>query len=332
MEIINGTLNDATFHLFDEVLDEVYGSFPQYRNFVQKVNPHRAYQYHVVLEDGKAIARCVSYINEEIIYKDEYFFLFGNFECIHDQKVANFLLDEVEKVAREHAKNVLIGPISGSTWYDYRIALPSTNPVFFTEFFTPPYYKEILNVAGFSNLASYKSTHASHYEVDEKKLEKCRKMFEEKGIVLRPIDLNNFEKELEYIFQLSLEGFKNNFLYSSITREEFFEKYLPLKQIAHPSTIYLAFEADTCVGFTMSIANMYNKKQLVMKSAARLPGFKYNGLGTYFNEITKKGAKEMGYEELIVAFLIDDGVSERTFSNANDNEAYREYEILMRRF
>ncbi len=39
MEVINGTLNDATFHLFDEVLDEVYGPFPQYRNFVQKVNP-----------------------------------------------------------------------------------------------------------------------------------------------------------------------------------------------------------------------------------------------------------------------------------------------------
>lgn len=330
MELISGKIGDANYHLFDEVLEQVYEPYPHNKTFVQKVNPYAASEYYVVLKDGEPVARCIVYKNDAMIFENESPLVFGNFECINNKSVAQLLFSIIEK--KGEGKNI-IGPISGSTWYDYRIALPSQNPIFFTEFYTPPYYKELLSAIGFNCLQSFKSTHALSYEVNEKKLLQCEKLFHDKNIHIRNLDLLNFEKDLDHIFQVSLAGFKNNFLYSPISREEFMAKYLPLKPIANPSTIFLAFDGEICVGFSMCLLNLYNKekKQLVMKSAARLPAFRYNGLGTYFNELIKKGAKESGYEELIVAFLIDDGVSENTFSSANDNVSYREYELLIKR-
>jgi hypothetical protein len=330
MELINGTIGDNNYHLFEEVLTEVYAAFPHYISFVHKVNTHLASQYHVVKLNGKAVARCVSYNNENLIHKNSNPFVFGNFESINNQEVVDFLFYELKKIAQAKNKKNMIGPMSGSTWYDYRIAVPNDNPLFFTEFFTPPYYYELLHKVGFTCLAKYKSTHSKSFGVDERKLEQCNKLFHEKNVIARNLDLNNFESDLEHIFQVSLEGFKNNFLYSPITRKEFMRKYLPLKSLIDPATVFLVFDGEECVGFSMSLLNLLNKekKQLVMKSAARLPGYKYKGLGTWFNELTKSGAKQRGYEELIPAFIIDDSISERTFSNSNDSVLYREYELL----
>lgn len=330
MEFISGKIGDSNYHLFDEVLQEVYTSYPQCAALAHKVNPNLAEQYHVIKFNDKVVARCVSYINEKLIYENTNPFLFGNFESINNQKVVDFLFSELKRIALSKGKTTIIGPMSGSTWYDYRIAIPNNNPLFFTEFFTPPYYNEILQKTGFSCLAKYKSTHATTYEVDEKKLEQCNKLFNEKGVTVRNLDLNNFEKDLEQIFLVSLEGFKNNFLYSPIAKEEFMQKYLPLKQLIDPATVFLVFDGEKCVGFSMSLINLLNKekKQLVMKSAARLPDYKYKGLGTWFNELTKRGAKQRGYKELIPAFIIDDSISERTFSNSNNSVLYREYELL----
>lgn len=330
MEFISGTIGDSNYHLFDEVLTEVYAPYPQCAALVHKVNPQLAEQYHIVKLDGKSVARCVSYVNEKIMHEDSNPFIFGNFESINSQVVVDFLFSELKKLAQEKNKKNIIGPISGSTWYDYRIAVPNSNPLFFTEFFTPPYYYELLHKAGFSCLAKYKSTHSKSYEVDERKLEQCEKIFNAKGVFIRQLDLSNFERDLEFIFQVSIEGFSNNFLYSPIPHEEFMQKYLPLKPLIDPATVFLVFDGEKCVGFSMSLLNLLNKekKQLVMKSAARLPDYKYKGLGTWFNELTKSGAKQRGYEELIPAFIIDDSVSERTFSNSNDSVLYREYELL----
>lgn len=330
MELISGKIGDANYHLFDEVLTEVYAPYPHYISFVHKVNTHLARQYHVVLLNGKPVARCISYDNENLIHENSNPFIFGNFESINNQEVVNFLFAQLKTIAQTQNKTNIIGPMSGSTWYDYRIALPNDNPLFFTEFFTPPYYYDLLHNAGFTCLAKYKSTHSKSYEVDERKLHQCESIFNEKGVTIRQLDLANFESDLEHIFQVSLEGFKNNFMYSPITREEFMQKYVPLKALIDHVTVFLVFDGEKCVGFSMSLMNLLNKekKQLVMKSAARLPDYKYKGLGTWFNELTKSGAKQRGYQELIPAFIIDDSVSERTFSNSNDSVLYREYELL----
>ena len=79
-------------------------------------------------------------------------------------------------------------------------------------------------------------------------------------------------QELALIGQFSIEAFKENFLYTPITVEEFVMKYHRLGQLLVPRLVLLAVDKkDTLLGFILGIPDMFSEDRtgLIVKSPAR---------------------------------------------------------------
>ncbi|PIY11666.1 MAG: hypothetical protein COZ18_03435 [Flexibacter sp. CG_4_10_14_3_um_filter_32_15] len=112
---------------------------------------------------------------------------------------------------------------------------------------------------------------------------------EDESIIIRKIDLDNFEKELENLFPFVSSLFEQNFLYTPISLESFKEKYLPIKPLINADYVLIAEHEKNnkteIVGFIFCYPNLYSsiysqdEKQLICKTIGRNQDDFYKGLG-----------------------------------------------------
>ena len=273
----------------------------------------------VVKESNKVLARAgLIYANNRA--------QIGFFEAINDIKAVSFLFDEIKKYAKSKGYNYLIGPINGSTWKKYRVTLPSNNPPFLLDNYNKPYYAELFEQCGFETIANYTSSVCRNLNRDYSRLEKFKKIFEQKGVKIRKFDSNNFERDIRKIYDVSIKSFVNNFLYTPIEFEEFYKMYEPVKSFLNPEWVLIAEnEKDESIAFIFGFDNLYNRseKSLIIKTLAQIPEYKYRGMGSYLTEFMHKKAKDAGYDNIIHALMHENNVS----ANILSDELYHEYKL-----
>lgn len=273
----------------------------------------------VVKESNKVLARAgLIYANNRA--------QIGFFEAINDIKAVSFLFDEIKKYAKSKGYNYLIGPINGSTWKKYRLTLPSDNPPFLLDNYNKPYYAELFEQCGFETIANYTSSVCRNLNRDYSRLDKFKKIFEQKGVKIRKFDPNNFERDIRKIYDVSIKSFVNNFLYTPIEFKEFYKMYEPVKSFLNPEWVLIAEnEKDESISFIFGFDNLYNRseKSLIIKTLAQIPEYKYRGIGSYLTEFMHKKAKDAGYDNIIHALMHENNVS----ANILSGELYHEYKL-----
>ena len=152
--------------------------------------------------------------------------LIGHFEA-HDAGSAQVVVAEACAVLAAHGVRRVLGPMNGSTWGRYRLALPgegavaSESPSFLGEPVNPVEYPEWFEAAAFEVVARYES------RVDESPHEPAadaRELAERvarAGIRVRTLDPTCFSAESRVLHELSLAAFADNLYYTPIAWEEF---------------------------------------------------------------------------------------------------------------
>ncbi len=248
------------------------------------------------------------------------------FEAEDNIEAVKFLFDEIKKYAKEKGYNYLIGPINGSTWKKYRVTLPSANPPFLLDNYNKPYYAKLFESCGFETIANYTSSISKNLDRDYSRMEKFGKIFEKKGVKIRNFDPQNFDRDIHKIYEVSVKSFVNNFLYTPIGYDDFYKMYEPVKNFLNPEWILIAEnEQDQPVAFLFGFDNLYerNKKSLVLKTLAKIPEHKYNGIGSYLIELLHYKANLNGYDNIIHALMHENNVS----ANILSGELYHEYKL-----
>ena len=126
------------------------------------------------------------------------------------------------------------------------------------------------------------------------------------------MDLGRFEEDLDKIYDLSREGFRDNFLYTDLPRDVFKSMYQRVRQLVDPEFVLLAEDADgTLLGFIFALNNVYEprKRSLIIKTVAVRPGSRSRGVGTLMVEIIHRKAFEQSYDEIIHALMHQDNTS-----------------------
>ena len=161
---------------------------------------------------------------------------------------------------------------------------------------------------------------------DYSRLDKFKKIFEQKGVKIRKFDSNNFERDIRKIYDISIKSFVNNFLYTPIEFEEFYKMYEPVKNFLNPEWVLIAEnEKYESIAFIFGFDNLYNRseKSLIIKTLAQIPEYKYRGIGSYLTEFMHKKAKDAGYDNIIHALMHENNVS----ANILSGELYHEYKL-----
>lgn len=259
------------------------------------------------------------YQNPNLKYKGKTTLCIGNYECVDDVEISFQIVDFCRQKAKQLEAEFLIAPMNGSTWNEYRFLDFDTNEsleqslekAFFLEPIHQKYYANQFLEANFEPISSYFSFLDTEMNYGNTETLKQKKRLENENVIIRNIDIENFETELERLFPFVSELFKDNFLYTSISLESFKDKYLPIKPLIHPNYVLMAEHKNEVVGFIFCYPNIYstNQKQLVCKTIGRHHNDFYKGLGHVMTHKVARQAKKDGFSAFIHAFMIKDSLS-----------------------
>ena len=306
--IITTMPSRKSFTSFEKVPFEIYK-----KEALEQVTLHKLEKEYlevclVVLTDKRPVARLGIYLNPHLLIDGKTVATIGAYESVDDAKYWRPMLTKALQISKEKGCTSVIGPMSGSTWNDYRFLEPEdtkSNDLFFGEPYNHQSYPRHFKEFGFEKIQSYcslidQTPSFKGFSVEESKLN-----FERKGFVFRSINLNAFEEDLKKIHAFSNTSFKNNFLFSPIDQEEFLRKFLPLKNSMHPSFVLFAEYKKELVGLVLSFHDYNSKKikRLVLKTLVRKKGEKYKGIGKMLSYMVVKEAREQGYQDIIHALM-----------------------------
>jgi len=302
---------DSDFHLFENLPKRLYPADSIRHRQQDTVSDDFLTACYVAVENGEAQARVALYGNPALTYKGRHAFSIGNYECVDDPGIASALLEHVaQELAQPGA--VLIGPMNGSTWENYRFSLDHNAPNFFLEPYHHLYYNDHFLAAGFAPVSHYSSNLDTRLSFDFTDVLQREEELLERGMIIRGIDVNNFENELQKLYGFISGSFAGNFLYTPADREAFSKKYRQAAAIIRPEYVLIAEDGKGEVtGFIFCYDDLFNtaEKSLVIKTLARKQSDEWKGLGQILANRVIRLAKARGYASIIHAFMISEGVS-----------------------
>jgi ribosomal protein S18 acetylase RimI-like enzyme len=223
-----------------------------------------------------------------------------------DREAGVRLLDSVMSRAVHHDLKRILGPMNGSTWARYRLAMsPAPEaPPFLGEPLNPAAYVEHFTTAGFAPVAHYVSTVGPLAAKEPDRAGERAARMAEKRVVISPIRLTDFDAELRLLHAFSQRAFAGNPYFTPIDADAFVAMYTPLERILDPSLVLLARAPDgTLAGYLLAYPDPMGPGRLVIKTLAVDPAWRSFGLGTHLTNLVRRSAYERGHRQVIHALM-----------------------------
>jgi GNAT superfamily N-acetyltransferase len=237
-----------------------------------------------------------------------------------------FLTDCVHYIRERNPGRPIIGPMNGNTWMKHRLIIESNGrPAFLMEPIEPTSLLEKFQSAGFNILSRYSSSVIDLTD-EQPSFDRVKEIVSKQGIKIRQIDMENFERDLEKIYDLSLAAFSNNFLYTPLPKSAFMHSYVSAKDRIDPEFVLLAFKDETLIGFLFCMPDI-DPDTLTVKTLATSPDHRAAGLGTLLVAQAHQRAKDKGYNEAIHALQYESNSSLR-ISQRFSAVRFRTYGLL----
>jgi GNAT superfamily N-acetyltransferase len=292
----------------------------------------------VAWRGDEPVARCSLQVVESLHGVPGRSGLIGHYEAADAEAGIALLRHAQFRLASADVERVL-GPMNGSTWARYRLALPSMPgdpafdpPVFMTEPQNPFDYPEQFAAAGFSVAARYESRIDVNPGAVRLGAAALRDRLLLRGITVRPLYPDRYDDELEAIFALSRAAFAGNLYYTPIDLATFRSMYLRLRPLIDPDLVRLAHDAaGRLVGFLFAFPDPFSAvdgrpTRVVAKTGATTPDARRFGIGMHLLDQVRELACEKGYQAVIHALMHVDNTSVKS-SSRHESLLFRRYAL-----
>lgn len=280
----------------------------------------------IAYENVTVVGRAAAMIHPSISYNGLRTGLIGWYECIDNDGAAESVLSAVCDYLINNGCDWVIGPINGTTWNRYRLTVPSENRPFFLENYHKEWYFRQFNNNNFTTVASFYSSKIPLFESTNERIAHFEQTLEKKGVRIRNFRIEQFEEEIEKIYKVCIQAFKNNFLYTPIEFVSFNKMYEKVKGILDPSLVKIAEDCNgEPSGFLFAVPDLFDpqRSSAIIKTVAVVPGRTFQGLGTYLGVCTHKEMLQKGYTSVIHALIHESNISGNILSK--DGAVYRRY-------
>lgn len=291
--------------------------------------PHRLF---LQSDAGRPTARVAAMVTDRR-WRGRRIGMLGLYEaCEHaPYRAIRQLLDAACGYLAEHGCGAAIGPINGSTWYDYRFAVPGGGNTFFMDTANPDEYPGQWLQAGFAPVEHYRSTVIERVGFSFGRLEKFGRRLQERGICVEPVCAQTFTSVLPEIHQLCLHAFAANPFFSEIGYAAFADLYQLAGAILDPRWALAARDGTgRLVGFAFAFPDLLDqaRRSLVVKTVAVRQDGSARGLGAWLTERLHRNAWEAGFDRIYHALMHDANSS--VHIHRASARPYRSYVLLGR--
>ena len=219
-----------------------------------------AMQSWVAYKNSKPIGRITGILNHSHnqLFNENIAF-WGFFESDESIATAEALFAEVEKWAKNLDVTAIRGPMNPSINSEcgLQISAFDTKPyVMMTQ--NPAYYPKFVDKLGYSKV---KDLHAWLIDSDKMSVkpefvQKLKELQLAKAITIRHIDMKNFDKDIQILFQLSNDAWEKNWGFIPFTSAEFKVLAKDLREIIVPEMIYILEMGGKPVAFSVWIPDI----------------------------------------------------------------------------
>ena len=223
---------------------------------------HAEAEYFIAERGGEAVGRIAAISNRlhNETHGDRVGF-FGFFESVNDQAVADALFSAASDWCRALGHDVLRGPASFSVNDECGLLVDgfSTPPTLMMPH-NPRYYIQLIERAGFSkakDLLVYQGgSEAGYVPVPERLTRATELIRERQGITLRPLNMQDFEGEVERIKELYNSAWEKNWGFVPMTEHEIDHLAEQFKPVVIPELVPMAEKDGKLIGFGIALPDL----------------------------------------------------------------------------
>lgn len=183
----------------------------------------------------------------------------GMFECLDDLEAASKLFETAREWSCTNFKrSSIIGPMNYSTNYEIGLLTKGFDtPQRYGMNHNPPYYERLVKEAG---LTTCQGLYAWWFQSSPEMLEKWEKrmnwFMKRTQITCRPFDPRHFEREVQLSRDVYNVSLRDNWNYAELSDREIEVLAKQLIQFADTKHIFLAFDGEKPVGFSITIPDL----------------------------------------------------------------------------
>ena len=231
-----------------------------------------------------------------------------------------------------------IGPMDGSTWERYRLALPgSAAAPFLLEPVQPAEWPAHWEAAGFEIIGRYRSDRARLEVLEARDPVAVTARLAEQGVTITTFADHQPAEVIDAIHSISMAAFADAPWFTPIDVATLRAQYAPAVPLADPAFVQLAWHDGAPAAFVFAVPDLLESRRtgqppsaLVLKTVAVRPGVRaLAGLGGLLLARVAANARARGMRDGIHALMRDDNVKVRSFG-AGEATTIRQYALFGR--
>lgn len=254
----------------------------------------------------------------------------GHLGCV-DPDAAGRVLDTGCELLAARGCALAVGPVDGSTWGSYRVAVEGSNePAFVLEPVVDRAWACRFARAGFDVLTTYSSSLVDDLGRHDPRAERAAARLATTGVGIRTLDASRWADEIAKVHALSLTAFAGNFLYAPIGLREFADRMYRMRTLIDPRLVLLAERNGELVGFLFALPDAISPvPSVVVKTLAVQRGRCQQGLGAVLVSHVHALAAGLGYRQAVHALMHEGNVSRQI--SRRYGQPFRRYALFARR-
>lgn len=250
---------------------------------------------------------------------------------------ASVVLTRACEELRARGCTLAVGPMNGNTWRSYRLVTEAGDePPFLLEPVNPAEWAVWWRAAGFGPLAEYYSSATEDLVTRDERVDGVAARMRAAGVTVRAFRLEEFEAELERIYEVSVVSFQSNYLYTPLPKEAFLAQYRAIRERVRPELVLLAEDAERRpVGYVFAVPDYAQAARgekvttVIVKTLAVLPGRQHAGLGAWLLAEVHAAARSLGFTRAIHALMHETNKSRNL--SAHYAKTIRRYTLFSKR-
>ena len=222
---------------------------------------HNSLQCFLAYEGKKVVGRIAAILNNthnEFNKANDGFF--GFFDCVNNADVALSLFDTATKWLLDKKVGTLIGPVNFSTNETCGLLIEGfDSPPMVMMTYNAPYYADLIEKAGLAkkvDLIAFSFGADGYDDKSLRLLEVLQTRLKRNNIVIRKINMKNFQEEADAIAAVYNSAWEQNTLSVPMSKAEFDYLAKDLKMLLDPDFCIIAEQEGKIVGVGLAIPNL----------------------------------------------------------------------------
>ena len=297
IEDVKKWLPEGSFSLFTEETSDDFGCVVAY---LAKTNPSRGY--------------------------------LGWFAAAENRKAGEKVLISAMNWLKNKGCKIVLGPIDGCTWNNYRFNLDADQPLFIGEPYQPSFYLDLWKGVGFKENLLYESSIAPKEKIKPVNREQVEGLLLQKEAFLENLPEKQSNELLKELHEFNHCCFEENPCFESISIEQYIDLSNKIAAVVdYEHSFILRDKDDRIISFFLSfkdvLASDAKSKRLYIKTLATKPEWRNQHLGTIMiNYITYSGYQH-GYKDVIFSLMESNNLSATKGKTKFGAEIIRQYAL-----